>query len=116
VGLEAAYRGGEAWLEALLRYLEGNRDFAERFIRERVPSMGFIRPEGTYLALLDCRQLGMEPRAMDDFFLRVARVYFDSGSLFGPESRGFQRLNFGCRRETLTRALEQIERAVGDLQ
>ena len=116
VGLEAAYRQGGPWLDELLPYLEGNRDLVERFIRERIPSLGFIRPEGTYLALIDCRQLGMDQRSLDDFFLRVARVYFDTGTLFGEECRGFQRINFACRRATLVEALERIERAVGELQ
>jgi len=73
-----------------------------------------VRPEGTYLALIDCRQLGMKQAELDDFFLRSAGVYFDSGPWFGDELAGFERINLACPRSTLTEALERIERAVRD--
>jgi cystathionine beta-lyase len=112
IALEEAYRSGDEWLDQLLEYLAANVDFAERFIRERIPALRFIRPEGTYLALIDCRRLGMPQMPLDDFFLRTARVYFDSGSWFGEEAAGFERINLGCPRATLAEALGRIERAV----
>ena len=112
VAFEAAYRHGEAWLEALLPYLEGNVDLIERFLADRVPGIRFIRPEGTYLALLDARGLGLEPAKLGDFFLRTCRVYFSDGAMFGKELEGFVRVNFGCPRSVLHEALERIERAV----
>jgi cysteine-S-conjugate beta-lyase len=115
VALEAAYRHGGEWLDQLLEYLEGNVDFAEQFFRERIPSLRFIRPEGTYLALIDCRELGLQQAALDEFFLRSARVYFDSGPMFGEECTGFERINLGCRRALLREALERMERAVAEL-
>jgi cysteine-S-conjugate beta-lyase len=105
IAFEAAYRGGAEWLDQLLAYLDGNVAFIDRFVRERLAPIGFIKPEGTYLALLDCRQLGLEQAALDDFFLRRAGVYFDSGPWFGEEGRGFERINLGCPRRTLTEAL-----------
>lgn len=115
VALEAAYREGGEWLEQLLVYLEGNIDYAEAFFRDRIPALRFIRPEGTYLALIDCRDLGLAQPALDDFFLRTARVYFDSGPLFGEECTGFERINLGCPRALLQQALERMERAVVEL-
>jgi cystathionine beta-lyase len=112
VALEAAYRCGAGWLDQLLEYLVANVDLADRFIRERIPELRFIRPEGTYLALVDCRRLGMPQQELDEFFLRKARVYFDSGAWFGEESRGFERINLACPRKTLTEALERIETAI----
>ncbi len=115
VGLEEAYRHGGPWLDELLVYLEGNVAVAERFLAERVPRIRFLRPEGTYLALLDCRALGLGQQALDEFFLRRAGVYFDSGPWFGEELQGFERMNLGCPRDTLREALERIERAVRSL-
>jgi cystathionine beta-lyase len=112
VALEAAYRQGGDWLNQLLDYLAANVDFTERFLRERIPELRFIRPEGTYLALIDCRLLGMSQLELDDFFLRTARVYFDSGAWFGEEAAGFERINLACPRKTLTEALGRIERAI----
>jgi cystathionine beta-lyase len=115
VALEAAYREGADWLDELLVYLEGNVNLVERFLAERLPRIGLVRPEGTYLALLDCRALGLGQKALDDFFLRQAGVFFDSGPWFGEELQGFERINVACPRKTLTEALERMERAVGNL-
>jgi cystathionine beta-lyase len=66
--------------------------------------------------LLDCRPLMMEQGALNEFFLRKAKVFFNEGPLFGEELHGFVRLNFGCPRSLLTEALERIERAVNSLE
>ncbi len=115
VAFEAAYRHGEAWLDELLPYLEANVDYLEKFLEDRVPHVRLIRPEGTYLALLDCRGIGLGAAQLNDFFLRTCRVYFSEGIIFGRELEGFVRVNFGCPRSTLREALERIERAVRDL-
>jgi len=115
VGFEAAYAHGEGWLDELLPYLERNVDFMDEFLGKRIPGVRLIRPEGTYLALLDCRGLGFEPAALNDFFLKKARVYFSDGPAFGRELEGFVRINFACPRALLTEALERIDQAVKEL-
>jgi len=115
VAFEAAYAHGGDWLDELLPYLEANVDFLEKFLAERLPKVKLVRPEGTYLALLDCRDLGIDPDALNDFFLRKARVYFSDGKIFGDEAAGFVRINFGCPRALLLEALERVERAVKEL-
>jgi cysteine-S-conjugate beta-lyase len=112
VAFEAAYRHGEAWLEELLLYLEGNVDLIEGFLTDRVPGVRLVRPEGTYLALLDARGVGLEAAKLNEFFLRTCRVYFSDGTIFGKELEGFVRINFGCPRAILLVALERIEQAV----
>ena len=116
VGFEAAYAHGQAWLDELLPYLEANVDFLEAFLAERLPALRLVRPEGTYLALLDCRGLGLDPAGLTDFFLRRAGVYFSDGAMFGPELAGFARINFACPRSVLREALERVERAVKAIQ
>ncbi|MCJ7486754.1 MAG: PatB family C-S lyase [Candidatus Aminicenantes bacterium] len=116
VSFEAAYAHGDDWLGELLPYLEANVDVMEKFLEERVPAIRLIRPEGTYLALLDCRGLGLEPAALNDFFLKTAHVYFSNGAMFGEEAAGFVRINFGCPRALLVEALERVERAVKELR
>ncbi len=115
VAFEAAYAHGGGWLDELLPYLEANVDFLEKFLAERLPKVRLVRPEGTFLALLDCRNLGIDPDALNDFFLRKAGVYFSDGKIFGDEAAGFVRINFGCPRALLQEALERIERAVKEL-
>lgn len=112
VGLEAAYRYGEEWLEALLDYLQGNIDFAIRFFQERVPKIKVVCPEGTYLLWLDCRDLGLDHDRLRDLFLKQAKVAMNEGHTFGPGGEGFMRMNLGCPRSVVQEGLERIERAV----
>jgi cystathionine beta-lyase len=70
--MEAAYRGGGPWLEELLKYLEAGADLAVRFFDERLAPLRVNKPEGTYLALVDGRGLGLDPKELNAFFLRKA--------------------------------------------
>lgn len=106
----AAYTRGEVWLGELLAYLEANRDLVVDFVRTRLPGIRIAVPQGTYLAWLDCRELEL-PESPAEFFLREARVAVVDGAVFGPGGEGFVRLNFGCPRRQLERALQQIEAA-----
>ncbi len=115
VAFEAAYTHGAEWLDELRPYLEESRNFARKYFEERIPKITFLEPEGTYLALLDCRGLGMDQRDLNEFFLKKAKVYCEPGPTFGGELAGFLRMNFGCPRSLLREALRRIENAVGDL-
>ena len=77
----------------------------------QLPGITVGRPEGTYLAWLDCRQAGL-PDNPQRFFLEKARVALNDGAAFGRGGDGFVRLNFGCPRSTLEDALERIRNAL----
>jgi cystathionine beta-lyase len=104
----AAYQGGGEWLEQVLAYLEGNRDYLAAYVREALPGVKMALPEGTYLAWLDCREAGLADSPYK-FFLERARVGLNDGATFGPGGEGFVRLNFGCPRPVLTAALERMK-------
>jgi len=110
--LEAAYTHGAEWLDQAVAYIAENVDFAAEFVRNRLPTLDFVRPEGTFLALLDCRRLGLDEKSLEEFFLRRAKVYFSAGSMFGEEIAGVVRMNLACPRATVREALERIERAL----
>ncbi len=107
----AAYRDGQEWLDALLTYLEANRDHLLDYIATHMPDIKCRKPEGTYLAWLDCRGAGI-PGNPHDFFLEQARVALNDGATFGPGGEGFVRLNFGCPRAILSEALERMRGAL----
>lgn len=107
----AAYRDGEEWLKEVLQILEGNRDYLMEYLAANIPAIKMQKPEATYLAWLDCRQLDL-PLPPGKFFLEHARVALNSGEEFGEPGRGFVRLNFGCSRETLCAALERMKNAL----
>ena len=115
VALEAAFRDGDEWLEQMLDYLQRNLDFMIEYVKDHIPKLGIIKPEGTYLVWLDCRRLGMDNLALRAFFREKAKVGFDDGYIFGPAGAGFERVNIACSRSTLQEALIRIERAVNSL-
>lgn len=105
----AAYRDGQPWLDALLAYLQANRDIVARFVAERLPGITMTPLEATYLAWLDCREaIPGNPHA---FFLEHGPVVLNDGATFGPGGEGFVRLNFGCPRALLWEGLERMARA-----
>jgi cystathionine beta-lyase len=113
VAFEAAYRGGEVWLESLLAYLKGNRDFVGDYIARHLPAIKVIHAEGTYLLWLDCRELGMGDAGLREFFVREARVGMNPGTAFGKCGSGFMRLNIASPRNVIAEALERIKTALG---
>ena len=115
VALEAAYRYGEEWLNQLLSYLNENLKFLINYFEERIPKIKVVKPEGTYLAWLDCRQLGLNAKELKDFMIKKARVALDDGYWFGTEGEGFMRINIACPRSFLEKGLKRIERAVNSL-
>ena len=108
----AAYTHGEDWLKRLLVYLEGNADFLRRFVEAEIPQVRVVRPEATFLAWLDCRALGLDPRQLEQLLLSKGRLVLNQGHTFGPGGEGFIRLNFGCPRRMLEDGLSRLARAV----
>lgn len=108
---ETAYRHGGPWFDQLLTYLQGNLDFLMAYINQKIPSIAMFRPEGTYLAWLDCRKFGFNDAELKEFMLKQAHVWLNDGSGFGVGGSGFQRLNFACPRPLLQQALERIVQA-----
>ncbi len=108
---EAAYREGEAWLEALLLYLRDTRDLVEAFLAEHLPEIKAIKAEGTYLLWLDCRAMNMTDAQLKQFFIHQAGVGLNPGTQFGAEGSGFMRLNIGAPRRTVLQVLERIQQA-----
>lgn len=108
----SAYEHGGPWLAELKDYLEGNLAYLRDFLRERIPAVKLVEPEGTYLAWLDCAGLGLADEALEELIVDRARLWLDAGSMFGPGCGQFERVNIACPRSTLARALEQLEAAV----
>lgn len=112
---EAAYRNGGEWYEAMCAYVKGNIDFAEKYVKENIPQIKMIKPEGTYLIWLDCRELALKHDELEDFIVNKAQLWLDSGSMFGDNGEGFQRVNAACSRKVLEEGLERLKRAVESL-
>ncbi len=112
IALEAAYLHGEEWLEQVLVYLEENLNYLESYLDQHIPGIRLICPEGTFLAWLDCRGLGLDQPELSRLILEDARVHLEDGAVYGREGEGFMRMNFACPRSTLVEALERIRMAI----
>ena len=109
---QAAYENGDEWYTAMKAYVADNLDFACRFTREHLPGVTLRKPEGTYLAWLDFRSFGLRPAELEEIIVQRAKLWLDSGSIFGKAGEGFQRINAACPRSTLLEALERLEHAI----
>lgn len=106
-----AYEQGDEWLKQMLEYVEDNIDFMEQYLKDNMPKMDMIRPQASYLVFIDARGLGLPHDELVDFFIREAKVGMNDGAMFGEGGSGFMRMNLGCPRATLVKALEQIKSA-----
>lgn len=110
--MESSYKHGDEWLDQLLAYLEGNLKVLLEFVEERLPQIKAIRPEGTYMAWLDCSAISNSPQQLKKLMFEKAGVAFTEGSIFGRQGNGYLRVNFACPRSLLLQALEQFAAAV----
>lgn len=113
--VEAAYTQGEEWLSQCLAYIQGNIDYVDEYLKKAMPKIRAMRPQASYLVWLDCRELNLEHDALNDFFVSGAHLALNDGEMFGEEGKGFMRLNVGCPRAVLERAMRQLEAAYAAL-
>ena len=106
---EAAYTYGDEWYEAVKRYIKENIDFAKAYIENNIPDVRLVPTEGTYLIWLDFRKTGLDAKTLDDLIINKAKLWLDSGRIFGKSGEGFQRINVACPRSVLKEALTRIK-------
>lgn len=109
VGMEAAYQCGEEWLEALLSYLAENVAIAKQYITEKLPKLKVMEPEGTYLLWIDCRELGLSDKEIQDRLLTIGKLALEPGNKYGPGGEGFVRMNLACPEEILLEGLRRLK-------
>ena len=112
VACEAAYRDGEEWYQAMKKYVAGNIAFTKEFVEKNLPGVNMVEHEGTYLIWLDFNGLGLCAQELEDLIVHKAKLWLDSGRIFGKCGRGFQRINVACPRSTLKEALERIAKVL----
>lgn len=111
---QAAYAKGGNWLDQLLEYLWENYLAADSYMKEHIPEIRVLKPEGTFLLWLDCRDLDLTDDMLASLFVNKAKLALTNGSMFGPGGSGFMRINIACPRRNLLKALDSLEQAVRD--
>jgi cystathionine beta-lyase len=116
VATEAGWRTGEAWLDALLPYLQKNRDLVDERVTKAIPGARPMRLDATYLAWVDFRGTGLPAADVAARVAKGARIFASPGPQFGPGGEGWLRLNFATPRPILDEALGRLDEAFRDLR
>lgn len=111
--LKAAYNHGEAWLEALLRYLAGNFEHLRARLASELPALTVCDAEAMHLAWIDCAATGLSDDELRHTLLHKAGLVLNMGPSFGPGGEGFVRLNVACPRALLDQGLDRLVAALG---
>lgn len=120
VACQTAYEKGDEWYRAMLAYVKSNIDYVYDYAEanfkdpDGASKINVIHLEGTYLMWLDFRPTGLSSADIDNKIVHEAKLWLDSGRVFGNAGRGFERVNVACQRSTLTEALERIRRTFAD--
>ncbi|MDR2575084.1 MAG: pyridoxal phosphate-dependent aminotransferase [Treponema sp.] len=109
VACKAAYEDGAEWLGELLDYLAGNMLFLKTYLSKHISKIKLIEPEGTYLAWLDCNELGISANKLDEALINKGKLWLSSGLSFGKSGNGFERMNVACPHPVLQNALERLK-------
>ncbi|MFH1513585.1 MAG: PatB family C-S lyase [Bacillota bacterium] len=109
---EAAYRGGDAWLDALLIYLDAARALVKRELHQRLPKAILTPIEATYMGWIDLRAYGLSGNELMEATYREGVALMDGRFFDREEGDGFLRINFACPHSQTRKALELLERAV----
>lgn len=109
---QAAYEHGEAWYQALLVYLQQNIDYLDQALQEQVPQVRLVRPQATYIPLLDMRALNMDMEGVKAFMADRVGAALNAGDTFGRGGEGFMRINVATQRVNLERFVAQLKAAV----
>lgn len=105
----AAYRKGEDWLNSLIQYLWGNYIFLKNFFKTELSDLKVLKLEGTYLAWVDCRSLGMPSEELEHRLLKESKVWINAGDMYGKAGEGFIRINMATPRERLEEGLNRLK-------
>ena len=110
--LISAYTDGEEWLVQVMEYIHENFKFLNAYLKEHLPDVHMVNPEGTYLAWVDFSSLGMNDEERREFMLHKAKVALDGGTMFGKGGEGFERINVACPRSIIKECMNRIRLAL----
>lgn len=109
---EAAYTYGAEWLQQMRMYVMENVRFVDEFFKTKLPKIKVYPPQASFLVWLDCRDLKLSQEDLVHLFLDKAGILLNDGSMFGPGGEGYMRLNVGCPRSVLDKALNALKKAI----
>ncbi len=109
IALQAAYTPeGEAWLNELCQYIDGNYQLAKKMLEEALPHCPVTTLEGTYLLWLNIASTGKTSQQVADDLMQH-KVYVNSGTMYGETAgEGYIRINLATRRSLVEEGIRRI--------
>ncbi len=108
IATQTAYDQGEEWYQSMYSYVKGNIDFVRNYVKKQLPNVDVILSEGTYLVWLDFRKTGLSVQELEQRIIHNAKLWLDSGAIFGKNGEGFQRINVAAPRRVIEECLNRI--------
>ena len=112
LAVKVCYTKGAEWIDELVQYIYENVKYMSKFVKENFPKATMVEPEGTYLVWVDFSGYGLSNEELEHLMLEEAKLWLDSGIIFGPETAQFERFNVACPRATVEQALTQLKDAL----
>ena len=112
LAVKVCYTKGADWVDELVEYIYENVKYMSRYVKENFPKAKMVEPEGTYLVWVDFSGYGFSNEELEHLMLEEAKLWLDSGIIFGPETAHFERFNVACPRVTVEQALTQLKNAL----
>lgn len=109
----AAYNSETGWYEAMKEYMRGNVQFVLDYFAQEIPAIKPVVPAASFLVFLDCRALNLPQDDLKKLFDEKAGLVVNNGSNYGVGGEGFMRMNIGCTRAKLKKALDNLKAAIG---
>lgn len=111
---EAAYNNCGEWLDDAKQYIWNNICFVDNYLRENIPQIKAMIPEASFLIWLDCRELGLEQDELNSLFINDAKLALNNGTAYGLGGEGYMRLNVGCPRSIVEKALNNLKNVISN--
>jgi len=116
VAVKSCYTKGDEWVKELVEYIAGNIAWVRDFVKENFSKATFVEPEGTYLVWIDFSGYGLSDDELEHLVTDEAKLWLDSGKIFGPATAQFERFNMACPRSTVEKAFQQLKAAFASLE
>ena len=110
--VKAVYTKGDEWVKELVDYITGNMEYIRDFVKTNFPKAHLVEPEGTYLLWIDFSGYGFTDEELEHIMVDEAKLWLDSGKIFGPATAQFERFNIACPRATVQQAFKQLKDAM----
>ena len=110
VASTAGYQHGSSWVDALMKYVQGNFNYLAGFLQKELPDIRLTHSEATYLAWLDFRETGLPDKQIKDKLIFEAQLGLSHGPVFGAGGQGFQRMNLAAPRSIVEEACRRLKK------